>query len=385
LTCQAFIIIVTCRILHWPLSKIRQPRVIAEVIGTPPSQLADLSRRHPPWPIVSDPVVYTNFSIMGRIPNFTNTIFPTAALPNLTLVANLGLVFFLFIVGLEVDVRLMLRNARIALGVSTLGIILPFSLGSAIAVGIYNNFAAGPAQPSFGIFMLFMGVSFSITAFPVLARILTELKLLQTAVGVITLSAGVGNDVVGWILLALTVTLVHAGNGITVLYVILCSLGIVLFLVFFVRPVFIYVAKRHNGLQSGPSEMMMAVIILLILASSFYTDIIGVHAIFGGFLVGLIIPHEHGYAVRVTEKLEDFISALFLPLVQFTWILLTSVLRVVWTAHKYRIIGQRNYMGIYDRSDRSCARVQDHRKYPRRALERHGLARIFHDRRTNEL
>jgi len=252
---------------------------------------------------------------MGRIPNFSNTIFPQAAMPNLTLVANLGLVFFLFLVGLEVDLRIMLRNARVAVGVSALGIILPFGLGCAIAVGIYNTFSVGASQPSFGIFLLFIGVSFSITAFPVLARILTELKLLQTVVGVVTLSAGVGNDVTGWVLLALTVALVNAGSGITVLYVILCSIGIILALVFVVRPIFMYCAKKNNGLQGGPSEMMMAVIILLVLVCAFYTDIIGVHAIFGGFLVGLIIPHEHGFAVRVTEKIEDFVSALFLPLV----------------------------------------------------------------------
>jgi Kef-type K+ transport system membrane component KefB len=256
---------------------------------------------------------------MGRIPNFTNTIFPVAAAPNLTLVANIGLVFFLFLVGLEVDLRIMLRNARVALSVSIMGMILPFGLGCAIAVGIYNNFTLGASQPSFGIFLLFTGVSFSITAFPVLARILTELKLLQTVVGVITLSAGVGNDVTGWVLLALTVALVNASNGITVLYVILCSIGIILVLVFAVRPLFIYFAKKGGGLQRGPSEMMMAVIILLVLISAFYTDIIGIHPIFGGFLVGLIIPHEQGFAVRVTEKIEDFISALFLPLVCLLW------------------------------------------------------------------
>src|SRR5277367_2827896 len=134
---------------------------------------------------------------MGRIPHFSATIFPTAAMPNLILVANIGLVFFLFLVGLEVDLRIILRNSRAALTVSLLDMILPFGLGCGIAVGIYNTFTAGASKPSFGIFLLFMGVSFSITAFPVLARILTELKLLQTAVGVVTLSANVGNDVAG--------------------------------------------------------------------------------------------------------------------------------------------------------------------------------------------
>jgi len=276
---------------------------------------------------------------MGRIPNFTKTIFPAAALPNLTLVANIGLVYFLFLVGLEVDLRIMFRNARVALGVSLAGMILPFGLGCAIAVGLYNTFAGGSSAPSFGIFLLFIGVSFSITAFPVLARILTELKLLQTSVGVIVLSAGVGNDVTGWILLALTVALVNAGNGITVLYVLLCSIGIILALIFVVRPIFIYYAKRSGGLQRGPSEMMMAVIILLVLVTAFYTDIIGVHAIFGGFLVGLIIPHEHGFAVRVTEKIEDFISALFLPLVCASVFLLMKVLCFIRIENEHRLVG----------------------------------------------
>jgi Kef-type K+ transport system membrane component KefB len=276
---------------------------------------------------------------MGRIPNFTNTIFPVVSIPNLTLAANIGVIFFLFIVGLEVDLRIMLRNARVALGISIAGMVLPFGLGCAMAVGIFRNFAVGVSHPSFGTFLLFVGVSFAITAFPVLARILTELKLLQTVVGVIVLSAGVGNDVAGWILLALTVALVNAANGITVLYVILCAIGIILLLVFVVRPLFIYFVKRNGGLQRGPSEMGMAVIIVLVLVAAFYTDIIGIHPIFGGFLVGLIIPHEHGYAVRVTEKIEDFISALFLPLVSAVYTTLTKVLCLVGVENKYRAIG----------------------------------------------
>ena len=265
---------------------------------------------------------------MGRVPNFTSTIFPPAAMPNLTLVANIGLVFFLFLVGLEVDLRIMLRNARIALTVSIAGMILPFGLGCAMAVGLYNTFVEGTSNAivSFGIFVLFIGVSFSITAFPVLCRILTELKLLQTTVGVIVLSAGVGNDVTGWVLLALTVALVNAAKGTTVLYIILLSIGIILVLVFIVRPILLYFIKRSGGLEKGPSEMMMAAIIMLVLVVAFYTDIIGVHPIFGGFLTGLIIPHEHGFAVRVMEKIEDFISALFLPLVCPFYSLTKSIL-----------------------------------------------------------
>jgi len=148
----------------------------------------------------------------------------------------------------------------------------------------------------------------------VLARILTELKLLGTSVGTIVLSAGVGNDVVGWVLLALTVALVNAGTGLTALYVLLISIGWILFLVYAVRPVFIWLLRRDGSLENGPTQSMVALTMLMVLASAFFTNIIGVHAIFGGFLIGLICPHEGGFAVRLTEKIEDLVSVLFLPL-----------------------------------------------------------------------
>jgi len=253
---------------------------------------------------------------MGRIPGFNNTIFPAESKPLLSLVANLGLVLFLFLVGLEVDIRVLLANARIALSVSALGMVLPFGLGAAVAYGLYRDFGddQGVTDVGFGVFVLFIGVAMAITAFPVLARILTELKLLQSSVGIITLAAGVGNDVVGWILLALNVALVNAGTGLTALYVLLCAIGWVIFLIYAVRPVLIWILRREGSLENGPSQAMVALILGLALASAFFTDIIGVHAIFGGFLIGLICPHEGGFAIRITEKIEDVVSILFLPL-----------------------------------------------------------------------
>jgi Kef-type K+ transport system membrane component KefB len=139
---------------------------------------------------------------MGRIPNFSATIFPSESLPFLSLTATIGLVLFLFLTALEVDIRIIKNNARSSLLISIAGILLPFGLGAAVAVPIYNTFV--PDNVKFGYFILFTGVAMSITAFPVLCRILTELKLLDNHVGLIVLSAGVGNDVIGWVLLALT-------------------------------------------------------------------------------------------------------------------------------------------------------------------------------------
>ncbi|KAF8475681.1 Sodium/hydrogen exchanger family-domain-containing protein [Kalaharituber pfeilii] len=292
---QMTIIIVTCRLLHWPLSKLRQPRVIAEVIGVS---------------------CWVGPTVMGRIPNFNESIFPAQSKPLLSVVANLGLVLFLFLVGLEVDIRMLIANLRIALSVGAAGMMLPFGLGAAISYGLYNQFSGDPGTKDvgFGVFVLFIGVAMAITAFPVLARILTELKLLQSSVGTIVLSAGVGNDVVGWILLALTVALVNAGTGLTALYVLLIAVGWTLFLIYVVRPGLLWMLNRSGSLENGPTQAMVALTLFLVLASAFFTDIIGVHAIFGGFLVGLICPHEGGFAIRLTEKIEDLVSVLFLPL-----------------------------------------------------------------------
>jgi len=140
---QASIIIIFCRALEWPLSKIRQPRVIAEIIGG----------------ILLGP------SVMGRIPGFRNAIFPDVAMPELNLVANLGLVLFLFIIGLEVDLRFLVSNWKVVLSVGMFSMAIPFGLGCAIAVGLYNQFKdePGTVDINFGIFMLFIGVAMAIT------------------------------------------------------------------------------------------------------------------------------------------------------------------------------------------------------------------------------
>ncbi|SPO06287.1 related to K+ homeostasis protein Kha1 [Cephalotrichum gorgonifer] len=291
---QAGLILIVCHILHWPLSKIRQPRVIAEVIGG----------------IILGP------SVMGHIPGFRAAIFPAESIPNLNLVANLGLVLYLFLIGLETDVRFLLSNWRVATSVAFGGLAIPFGLGCAIAWGLYNEFRNddGVSHVAFPVYMLFVGVAIAITAFPVLCRILTELKLLDTPVGVITLAAGVANDVVGWVLLALCVALVNAGSGLSALWILLACVGYMLFLLFAVKPALNWLFKRSGSLENGPSQSMMALILLVALASAFFTAIIGVHAIFGGFMVGLILPRERRFNIIIIEKLEDLISALFLPL-----------------------------------------------------------------------
>lgn len=136
-------ILIICHLLHWPLSKIRQPRVIAEVVGG----------------IILGP------SVMGRIPGFKAAVFPQESIPNLSLVANLGLVLYLFLIGLETDVRFLVSNWKIASAVAFAGLALPFALGCALAWGLYNQFRDddGLIPIAFSTYLLFIGVAIAIT------------------------------------------------------------------------------------------------------------------------------------------------------------------------------------------------------------------------------
>jgi Kef-type K+ transport system membrane component KefB len=254
------IIMATTQALSLILSRIRQPRVIAEVIAG----------------VILGP------SIMGRIPGFTEAIFPPAGMPILRLTSTFGLVFFLFIVGLEIDTRVMRHNMVASAAVSVAGLVVPLALGVALGVGVYREFI--DPSVNFGIFLLFTAVAVGITAFPVLCRILTSLELLDTEVGLVALAAGIGNDVIGWVLLALTVALVNASSGLTALWVLLASTGYTIFLLFPVRWWYLWLAKRTGSLEKGtPSSLMMTITLFIVLISAFFTDIIGIHPIFGIF------------------------------------------------------------------------------------------------------
>ncbi|EPX71310.1 potassium ion/proton antiporter [Schizosaccharomyces octosporus yFS286] len=285
---QAILIIGLSRLLHFPLSILQQPRVIAEVIGG----------------ILLGPTAF------GRIPGFLSHIFPDESLGPLNLVSNLGLVLYLFVIGMEVDMNVFISNYKVTTLVTLSSILFPFAAGSAISVGLHQF----TPNSNFGEFLLFIGTAMSITAFPVLARILSELHLLHRRLGVIVLAAGVGNDVVGWLLLALSITLVNSGTGVQAIYVLLLVCGWCAFLFVLVKPLLRYLAMKTEALEKDPSEFFICILLCFVLISAFFTDIIGVHPIFGGFLIGTIIPHENNLTVKITEKIEDLVVCLLLPL-----------------------------------------------------------------------
>ena len=164
------------------------------------------------------------------------------------------------------------------------GIVDSFGLLTKVLFNRYINIEG--SETSYTHFMLFAGVAFSITAFPVLCRILTELKLVDTTVGIVVLSAGVGNDIIGWTLLALAVALVNASSGLSALWILLTAVAWTLFLLIPVRRFFKCLAQYTGSIENGPTMTFMTATILMTFGYAFFTDVIGVHAIFGmSFLV----------------------------------------------------------------------------------------------------
>ncbi|KAK9282889.1 hypothetical protein L1049_011114 [Liquidambar formosana] len=286
---QICLVVLLTRILAFLLKPLRQPRVIAEIAGG----------------ILLGP------SALGRNKNYLEAIFPPKSLTVLDTLANLGLLFFLFLVGLEIDLKSLSRTGKKALGIALAGISLPFALGIGASFVLRETIAKGVNGPPF---LVFMGVALSITAFPVLARILAELKLLTTDVGRIAMSAAAINDVAAWILLALAIALSGSNKSPLVsLWVLLCGCGFVLFCWFIVPPIFKWMAQRCP--EGEPvNETYICATLAAVLAAGFVTDAIGIHALFGAFVLGTLIPKEGVFAGALVEKVEDLVSSLFLPL-----------------------------------------------------------------------
>ncbi|CAK9173194.1 unnamed protein product [Ilex paraguariensis] len=223
--------------------------------------------------------------------------------------ANVGLLYFLFLVGVEMDLGVIRRTGKKAFAVAISGMILPFLIGASFSILLHQK----SQFMKQGTFILFLGVALSVTAFPVLARILAELKLLDTEIGRIALSSALVNDMCAWILLAFAIALAENGSmSLASLWVILSSTAFVVFCIFVVRPLIVWMMRKTPEGESI-SEFYICLILTGVMISGFITDAIGTHSVFGAFVFGLVIPNGP-LGVTLIERLEDFVSGLLLPL-----------------------------------------------------------------------
>ena len=281
-------IMVTARLVGALFKRLHQPAVIGEVVGG----------------ILLGP------SLLGRLsPEAAAVLLPAEAAPFLEVIAQLGVILYMFLVGLELDLRVLRSRVAITVAISVTSIIVPFALGAGMAWALFETLA--PAGVGFTSFALFLGVSMSITAFPVLARILNDRGLQRTDMGIVALTCAAINDAIAWCLLAFVVGVTQSTTSAAVQTVVLTAAYITLMLTVGRRAMATMVERFDNSPRIG--ERSLALVLVAVLLSAVATEFIGIHAIFGAFLIGAIIPHESVIARHVTERLEDIVRVMFLP------------------------------------------------------------------------
>lgn len=287
---QIGIVIVATRIFGKLAVTIRQPFVVGEILAG----------------ILLGP------SLIGTLfPETYQFLFPKASLSSLQLLSQIGLVFFMFVVGMELDLKVLRNQADSAILISHASILAPFLLGGVLAISLYPNLA--PSGVSFLAFSLFMGIGMSITAFPVLARIVQERGLTKTKLGGLALTCAASDDLTAWCLLAVVIALVHAGGLLPGLLTILLALVYVLIMWKLVQPA-MHRAGRIFTNREAFTKTAVAFFLLFPVASAWITESIGIHALFGAFLAGVVMPDKPKLRTLLAEKVEDLSTAIFLPL-----------------------------------------------------------------------
>lgn len=291
LLAQVLTIILVARLFGWICRQINQPTVVGEIIAG----------------IVLGP------SLVGKyFPEISAALFPPQSLGNLDFLSQIGLVLFMFIIGMEVDLKVLRTRAHEAVVVSHASIIIPFALGMGLSCFIYPSLA--PQGVSFLSFGLFMGIAMSITAFPVLARIVQERGIQKTRLGTMVITCAAADDITAWCLLAAVIAVAKSGGSLeTLLYVITLAGAYVFVMMKVVRPFLRRVGNLH-ATREYLTKPIVAIFFITLLLSSYATQVIGIHALFGAFMAGVIMPDNTKFRNLFIEKIEDVALVLLLPL-----------------------------------------------------------------------
>jgi Kef-type K+ transport system membrane component KefB len=334
---QIIVIIASAHLFGFLFKKIGQPAVIGEIFAG----------------IVLGPSVIGLF-----FPQINHFLFPPASLGTLNFLSQIGLILFMFIIGMELDLKAIGKQAYDAVIISHASIIIPYTLGMGLAYFIYHDYA--PAGTSYISFALFMGIAMSITAFPVLARILQEKKLTRSKLGAMALTCAAADDLTAWCILAAVIALVKSGSSISALYTIALAVVYVLLMLKVVRPALKRIETVYNDREKMRTPII-ALLFIMLIVSSYTTSIIGIHSLFGAFIAGVIMPPGFSFRKIVIDKIEDVSIVLLLPLffvitglrtqigllnegylwATFGWILLVAVVgKFGGSALAGRIVGQ---------------------------------------------
>lgn len=282
------VIIVAARVCGSICKYFQQPPVIGEVIAG----------------ILLGP------SLLGLVwPEAMKFVLPPTVAPFLSVIAQIGVILFMFLVGLELNTNQLRTRTHATVAISHASILVPFLLGTLLALWLYPQFATSGV--SFTAFALFIGISLSVTAFPVLARILTDRGMHKSQLGIVALTCAAVDDVTAWCLLAFVIAVAKAQVSSAVLTFFLT--GIYLGLMLLVARPLVAKAVRAMEIHQKVSQNSIAVVAVGLLLSALATEVIGIHAIFGAFLLGVIIPHDSRLAQELTHKIEDLVVVLFLP------------------------------------------------------------------------
>lgn len=287
---QLVVILISVKLFGYLCKKIGQPTVVGEIIAG----------------IVLGP------SIIGHyFPQFSLFLFPSTSLHYIEMLSEVGLILFMFIVGLELNLKDIKKKANEAILISHSSIILPFALGFVLAYFMYPHFIK--ASVPFISFALFMGISLSITAFPVLARIVHERGMNKTKLGSIVITCAAIDDITAWCILATVITIVKANSFTGSIFVIIVSIIYIVFMFKFVKPILRKLTAKLSSKKMMSRSMLILYFIILFL-SAYTTEIIGIHALFGAFLAGVIMPTNFNFREKITLKIEDVTLIIFLPL-----------------------------------------------------------------------